>query len=120
MYHPDFQCGCPAFSDLSVHSSTQPSYISSASTCAGVAAAAGELAKDLRHQNAVEETGCELIPLVVETFGLWSPFTLQILETIAERTTARSGASAKLARKHLLQQLFVSLWTNNAGMILWY
>ena len=96
---------CPAF------------FISSASTCAGVAAAAGELAKDVRHQDAVEETGCDFIPLVVETFGVWSPFTLRTLRTIADHTTARSGASAKLARKHVLQQLSVSLWTNNVRMI---
>ena len=38
--------------------------------------------------------------LVVETFGFWSPFALQTLRTIAERTTARSGASTKQARKH--------------------
>ena len=31
-----------------------------------------------------------------------------------------SGASTKQARKHLLQQLSVSLWTNNARMILRY
>ena len=99
---------------------TQPSFISSASTCAGVAAAAGELAKDARHQDAVEETGCDFIPLVVETFGVWSPFALRILRTIADHTTTRSGASTKLARKHLLQQLSVSLWTNNSRMILWY
>jgi len=64
----------PAFFDISVRSTTQPSYISSASTCAGVAAAAGELAKDLakdlRHQDAVEEAGCNFFPLVVETFGV--------------------------------------------------
>ena len=60
------------------------------------------------------------VPLVVETFGFWSPFALQTLRTIAERTTARSGASTKQARKHLLQQLSVSLWTNNARMILRY
>ena len=58
VYHPDFRCGCPAFFNLSVSSTTQPSFISSASTCAGIAAAAGELAKDVRHQDAVhvEET----------------------------------------------------------------
>ena len=55
---------------MSVHSTTQSSYISSASTCAGVAASAGELAKDQRHQDAVEETWCDFIPLVVETFGV--------------------------------------------------
>ena len=62
----------------------------------------------------------QFIPLVVETFGVWSPFALRTLQTIADHTTARSGASAKLAWKHLLQLLSVSLWTNNARMILWY
>jgi len=51
---------------------------------------------------------------------VWSPFALQMSRTIADRTTARNDASVKLARKHLLQQLSVSLWTNNAHMILWY
>ena len=52
---------------------TQPSYISSANPCAGVAAAAGELAKGQRYQDAVEEAGCDFIPLVVETFCVWLP-----------------------------------------------
>ena len=95
VYHPDFQHGRPAYFDVSVRSTTQPSHISFSSSCAGVAAAAGELAKDQRHQDAVEEAGCDLVPLVVETFGFWSPFALQTLRTIAERTTARSGASTK-------------------------
>jgi len=72
------------------------------------------LAKDLRHQNAVEEAGCDFIPLVVETFGV----RFAMLRIIADRTTARSGASTKLARKHfILQQLSVSLWMNNVHMI---
>ena len=91
--------------------------ISSASTCAGITAAAG---KYQRHQDAVEETGCDFIPLVVETFGVWSPFALRMLQTIADHTTARSGTSTKLARSHFLQQLSVSLWTNNAHVILRY
>jgi len=120
VYHPDFQFGRPAYFDMSVRSTTQPSHISSSSCCAGVAAAAGEVAKDLKHQAVVEEVGCDFIPLVVETFGVWSPLALRTLRTIADRTTARSGVSTKLARKHLLQQLSVSLWTNNARMILRY
>ena len=77
VYHLDFQSGRPAFFDVSVRSTTQPSYISSASTCAGVAVAAGELAiENLTHQDAVEETGCDFIPLVVEIFSVWSPFAL--------------------------------------------
>jgi len=123
VYHPDFQFGHPAYFDVSVSSTTQLSHISSSSCCAGVAAAAAaaaaeEVAKDLKHQAVVEEVGCDSIPLVVETFGVWSPFALHTFRNIADCTTARSGLSTKLARKHLLQQLSISLWTNNARMIL--
>ena len=117
---PDFQCGHPAYFDLSGCSTIQPSYVSSASSCAGLTAAAGDLAKDLRHQDAVEEAECDFFLLVVEAFGAWSPFALQMLRTIANRIIARSGASTKLARKHLLQQLSASIWPNNAWMTLRY
>jgi len=54
--------------------------------------------------------GCNFILLVVETFGVWSlririyiylfiGFT-SMLQTIADHTTACSGTSTKLARKH--------------------
>ena len=105
VYHPDFWHGCLAYFDVSVHSTTQSSQISSSSSCAGVAAAAGELAKD-RHQDAVEEAGFDFVPLVVETFGVWSPFALQTLRTIAECTTARSGASTKQAHKYFVTTTF--------------
>ena len=49
------------------------------------------------------------MPLVVETFGVWSPFALRSLDSIADHTTARSGASAQLACKNLLQQFSVTL-----------
>ena len=63
---------------MSGHSTIQLSYISSASTCAGVAATAGELAKEQKHRDSAEETKCDFIPLVVETFGVWLAFTLRI------------------------------------------
>jgi len=72
------------------------------------------------HQDLVQEAGCDFVPLVVKTFGVWSPFVLRTLHIIADCTTAGSGVSIKVARKHLLQQLSVSLWTNNALMILRY
>ena len=84
------------------------------------AATAGKLAKDSRHRDVAEEAGCDFIPLVVETFGIWSPFALCALHQIADQTTARSGASAKVAWRNLLQQLSVSLWTSNARMVLRY
>ena len=56
-----------------------------------------------------------------ETFGIWSPFALRTLHLFADRTTTRSGAaSTKVARRNLLQQLSVSLWTSNARMVLRY
>jgi len=83
-----------------------------------VAAAAGELAKDEKHLAAVEKVGADFIPLVVETFGVWTPFALRTLNIIANRSTPRSGVPPRLARKNLLQQLSVALWTYNARMIL--
>ena len=55
MYQPDF-----LFCILDNQSTELPSFvinISSASSCARVAAAAGELAKDEKHQDFVEEAG---------------------------------------------------------------
>ena len=120
VFHPDFQHGRPAYFDVSIRCTTQPAFISSCASCAGVAAAAGEVAKDEKHLAAVEKVGSDFIPLVVETFGVWTPFALKTLQNIADRTTPRSGVPRKVARKNLLQQLSVQLWSNNAKMILRY
>ena len=82
-----------------------------------MAAAAGEVAKDEKPLAAAEKVGSDFISLVVETFGIWTLFALQI---IADCTTPRSVVPRKVARKNLLQQLSVQLWTNNARMILQY
>ena len=118
IYHPDFNFGRPAYFDLSVRSTTQSAVISSASSQAGVAAAAGEVAKDNHYQDIVSDDGGEFIPLVCETFGVWTPYALSILNSIADRTTVRNGLSRKLARRQLLQQLSVTLWRYNAMMVL--
>ena len=68
----------------------------------------------------MEKVGSDFIPLVVESFGVWTPFALKTLQTIVDRTTTRSGVPTKLARKNLLEQLSVALWMNNARMILRY
>ena len=59
--------GRPAYFDVSIRSTTQPAYISSSTSCAGVAAAAGELAKDEKHLAAVMKVGTDFNPLVVES-----------------------------------------------------
>ena len=122
IFHPDFQHGHSAYFDVSVCSTIQPAFISSSASCAGVAAAAGEVAKDEKHLAAVEKTGSDFVPLVVECFGVWTPFALKMLKVIADCTmaTPRSGVPPKLAAKNLLQQLSVALWQSNAKMILRY
>ena len=58
------------------------------------------------------------IPLAVESLGLWSPASLNILRDIAVRTTNRSGASATVAFHHFVEQLSVCLWRHNSHMFL--
>ena len=82
-----------------------------------MAAAVGEIAKDNQYQDIVNDNG-DFIPLVCETFGVWSPYTLSILGSIADRTTVRNDLPQKFARHQLLQQLSVTLWRYNAKMIL--
>ena len=91
IYHPDFHLGRPAYFDLSVRSTTQSAVISSASSQAGVAAAVGEIAKDNQYRDIVNDNGGDFIPLVCETFGVWSPYVLSILGSIADRTIVRNG-----------------------------
>ena len=51
---------------ISLCSTTQPAYISSSTSCAGVAAAAGELAKDEKHLAAGEKAGADFIPKLLK------------------------------------------------------
>ena len=85
-----------------------------------MAAAAGEEAKDNRYLDSVTNDGGDFIPLVCESFGVWSPFALSALFTIADRTTVKNGLSQKFARRQLLQRLSVTLWKYNAKMVLRY
>ena len=85
-----------------------------------MAAAAGEVAKDTKHLVIVEKAGGDFIPLVVESFGVWTHFALSVLNSVADCTTTHSGISPKVSRRNLPQQLSVSLWVNNARMILRY
>jgi len=39
------------------------------------------------HMAAVEKVDSDFIPLVGETFGIWTPFALKQLQAIADHTT---------------------------------
>ena len=49
VYHPDFEHGLPAYFDLSVRSSLQPSFLTQAASHPGAASEAGAREKDERH-----------------------------------------------------------------------
>ena len=53
--HPDCQLGRPADVDVFTHSTTQPAHISFSASCAGVAAATGEVAKNTKNLAIVEK-----------------------------------------------------------------
>ena len=81
--HPDCQLGRPADVDVFIRSATQPAHISFTASCAGVAAATGEVAKNTKNLAIVEKAGSAFISLVVRSgCHLYS-----ILHSIADRTT---------------------------------
>ena len=47
----------------------------------GVAAVAGEVAKDEKHLAVMEKVGYNFVSLVVECFGAWDPFSLKMLKS---------------------------------------
>ena len=120
IFHPDFLRGRPAYFDLSaaVRNSLQQSFIVSSAITAGSAASAGEMEKDLRHQLNVESTGSIFYPLVVESLGLWSSSSLEVLKDIARKTTLTSGQTISKALTNLHERLSVCLWKNNGRMLL--
>ena len=118
VFHPDSLQGRPAYFDLSVRNSLQPSYIIFSANTAGTAAAAGEMEKDHHHLLNVECTGSLFYPLVVETFGLWSSSSLEVLKDITRKTTITSGLTISKASTYLHERLSVCLWKYNSNMIL--
>ena len=117
VFHPDFLEGKPAYFDITVRNSLQPLYVTKAAVRAGAAAEAGEEQKDTRHEANVLATGGLFYPLVLETLGFWSPFSIKTLKAIASKTSAVSGIRFHQAFQNLTQQLSVQLWKYNARML---
>ena len=108
VYHPDCERGLPAYFDLSVRSSLQPSFLTQAASHPGAASEAGEIEKDERHHLNVSSTGSILHPLVVETLGLWTASSLQVLKIVARRAS-KHNVSISQSVCHFHQQLSTRL-----------
>ena len=87
VYHPSFRNARPAYFDVTIRNTLQPAFLQRGADQAGVAADAGMAAKDLLHLAAVEASGGEFFPLVVESFRVWAPCSLDTLRLIASRAT---------------------------------
>ena len=61
--------------------------------------------------------GGEFYPLVVETYGFWTPASLQTLKLTFSRVSAVTIYSFSQMQKNLMQQLSIKLWMYNARMI---
>jgi len=85
------------------NTTTQPAYISSSASSVRVAAEAGESAKNKKHLAAVVKVEAYFIPLVVETFGIWTPANFMHQCRLNYLLPHHSGVPTKLARKNLLQ-----------------
>ncbi|XP_062522930.1 uncharacterized protein LOC134197601 [Corticium candelabrum] len=85
VYHPDFMDGRPRYFCVTIRNSLQPSYILKAAIRFGAAAEAAEFEKDARHEANVTTAGGLLYPLVFESLGFISSFTLKTLKGICSK-----------------------------------
>ena len=117
VFHPSFCNGKPGYFDVTVRNTLQPAFLLRGAERAGFAAEAGVAAKDQLHATAVEESGGEFYPIVVESFGVWAPCSLITLRDIASRATTYTGLPRHRALTNLMQQLSVVLWRYNARLL---
>ncbi len=65
----------------------------------------------------MEAVGGRFYPLIVETFGFWTPASLTTLRIIASKTMTKTRLSFSQAFSNLLEQLSVRLWQFNARIL---
>ena len=117
IYHPDFTQGRAAYFDVSIRNSFNPSQIINAANEAGAATKFGESEKDNRHDNNVTAASGLFYPLVVETYGVWSTHSLEVIKFIAIRSSLLKQTHSKtLCNWH--EQLSCRLWQYNVKLIL--
>ena len=92
--------------------------MSSSATAAVAAGLASEMEKDAKYDVLVSASDALFYPLAVESFGAWTPASLDSLRTIATKTITSNIIPFPQAYSNLMQQqLSVNLWKFNARMI---
>ena len=100
---------------MSIRNSFGPSHIINAANKAG---AAGEAEKDLRYDDNVTAAGGLFYPLIVETYGVWSAHSLEVLKSITKKSSLFNGLTFSKTLCNLHEQLSCRLWQYNAKLIL--
>ena len=118
VFYPDFHNDHPTYFDISVRSALHSGVITHSASSPGFAALKGEMERDARHRDLVEDAGGVIFPLVVDNFGVWTPSSIEVLHSIARSSTVRNGLSVGTAFHHLMERLSVQLYRYNARMIL--
>ena len=119
VYHSNFLFERPAYFDLiiTIRNTVQLKFVANSANSAGSAAAAGELLEDLKYEEAVADSGALFFPLSVETYGCWTPASLDTIKTISSKVVTATSIPFTQAYSNLVQQLSVNLWKFNARMI---
>ena len=117
VFHPDFLQGKAAYFDISVRNSFTTCFINNCSTKAGAAAEAGEVQKDLHYDSDVTNAGASFYPMIVETYGTWSTYSLEIIKVIARKTSLSNKLPVSRTVSNI-HELAVRLWQYNARMVL--
>ena len=76
----------------------------------------GEIEKDLCYCYNVESTRSLFYPLVLESLGLRTSSSLEILKDIARKTTHTNGLTIRKTLVNIHEQLSITLWKYNAKM----
>ena len=80
---------------------------------------AGEMEKDIKHNQDVVSSGGLFYPLIAETLGMWSAHRYPYSQDyIAMRTALKYNISISQSVTNLHQQLSVRLWQYNSKMML--
>ena len=116
---PHWHLGKPLALDFAVTHPQQPSN----RQLAGVATPgswATEYAKTHKEAGAraCAAVGIDFAPMVVETFGAWSPQALDVLKALAHQYSIHQGVPEPIARATLFTKLSVTLQRQNARMLL--
>ena len=125
VYLPCWSRGVSYAVDVTVTHPSQANHIirdgESQTTSASVRAAVAKVStKNAKYQQQCEAQGIHFVAAAICCFGGWLEEGEAIINTLAERSAARSGAALALIKSQFWQRLGIALWRGNASQLLHY